>query len=280
MLRTWARAYQERSLLCKLIKLVPLELSDSIVRLPRRNTCSASSMEWQFRTSPRLKIGRGSDVSSTVYSTSTSRMVHQQVLLPHATASHVPRRPQYIYAACQLYRAIFTRAAGSSRCYRCLHSPIGIRRSIRRVPPKTGGWRLPGRRCESGSHVSARRCSQSLVGCAALRCGRAPGSGTGCVPFLAILVPGCRRLITDCIDIDGVLLFSSVGAVQLLHRLEELQIAVAQGSSDEYLAILKAIVKGASGNDALRRLQRTRFALAKYYAACTVMADDTERWRV
>ncbi|KZV65089.1 hypothetical protein PENSPDRAFT_756755 [Peniophora sp. CONT] len=92
-------------------------------------------------------------------------------------------------------------------------------------------------------------------------------------------------LLCDAVELldlaqDGVLLFSSVGAVQLLHRLEELQIAVAQGSSDDYLAILKATLKGASGSDALRRLQRTRLALAKYYAACTVMADDVERWHV
>lgn len=70
-----------------------------------------------------------------------------------------------------------------------------------------------------------------------------------------------------------------MGAVQLLHRLEELYIAMTQSSDDEYLAILKATLKGASGNDALRRLQRTRLALAKYYAACTVVADDAERWR-
>ena len=79
-------------------------------------------------------------------------------------------------------------------------------------------------------------------------------------------------------DSDGVLLFSSVGAVQLLHRLEELQIAVAQGSDDEYLTVLKGTTRDAGANDVLRRLQRVRLALAKYYAACTVMADDAERW--
>ncbi|KAI0028322.1 Nup85 nucleoporin-domain-containing protein [Vararia minispora EC-137] len=72
---------------------------------------------------------------------------------------------------------------------------------------------------------------------------------------------------------DGVLLFSSRGAVQLLHRLQEVYTAVDQCSGDDYLDALRRTMKGASTKEATNRLRRTSLALAKYYAACTVMAD-------
>lgn len=89
---------------------------------------------------------------------------------------------------------------------------------------------------------------------------------------IRILAPpiGIPILMDQC-GSDGLMLFSSSGAVELLKRLEEVNIRAIQGSGEDYLSVLVKTMKNGSLKDALQRLKVTRLALAKYYAKCTMV---------
>ncbi|KAI0310662.1 nucleoporin Nup85-like protein [Amylostereum chailletii] len=78
---------------------------------------------------------------------------------------------------------------------------------------------------------------------------------------------------TELLKIEAAMLFSSVGAVELLRRLEEIYVRTTQGSGDDYLSVLRRTMKGASEAEALRRLEMTRLTLAKYYGRCTMVGS-------
>ncbi|KAG7093511.1 hypothetical protein E1B28_007185 [Marasmius oreades] len=80
-------------------------------------------------------------------------------------------------------------------------------------------------------------------------------------------------LLCDAVDLlqgGSNSLFSSNDLVLLLRRLEEIHIRTSQGCGDDYLNVLLRTIHGKSEKDALDRLKPVRFALAKYFARCTV----------
>lgn len=67
------------------------------------------------------------------------------------------------------------------------------------------------------------------------------------------------------------MLFTTSDACLLLHRLEEIHIRSAQGSTADYLSVLARTTKSGGEKHALQRLQVVRLALARYYAKCGVI---------
>ncbi|KAI0048718.1 hypothetical protein FA95DRAFT_1594946 [Auriscalpium vulgare] len=81
-------------------------------------------------------------------------------------------------------------------------------------------------------------------------------------------------LLCDAVELlraDGLMLFTSFGAVQLLKKLEEVLTRSAQGSGEEYLSVLVKTMQGATEKEAIYRLKAARLVLAKYYARCTMI---------
>ncbi|KAL0569065.1 hypothetical protein V5O48_012909 [Marasmius crinis-equi] len=86
-------------------------------------------------------------------------------------------------------------------------------------------------------------------------------------------------LLCDTVDLlqhGPVSLFSSSDVVLLLSRLEEIHIRTLQGCGDDYLNVLLRTINGGSEKDALDRLKTVRFALAKYFARCTIAGNNND----
>lgn len=81
-----------------------------------------------------------------------------------------------------------------------------------------------------------------------------------------------RFLGSDCADIAEVMPFDIGEVFELLRRIEEVQIRTAQGSGAEYLGALISQLKKGGEYEALRELESVRFALARYFARCSVLS--------
>ncbi|KAI0917961.1 hypothetical protein AcW1_006947 [Taiwanofungus camphoratus] len=75
----------------------------------------------------------------------------------------------------------------------------------------------------------------------------------------------------DLLQNSDSMLFTTSDACLLLHRLEEIHIRSAQGSTADYLSVLARTTKSGGEKHALQRLQVVRLALARYYAKCGVI---------
>jgi nuclear pore complex protein Nup85 len=82
---------------------------------------------------------------------------------------------------------------------------------------------------------------------------------------LAYRRPGLTQSAADAMH------FSTAGACELLHRLEEVQMRASQGSGQDYLSVLVKVVRVGSEQEALLRLRIVRVALARYLARCAVI---------
>lgn len=81
-------------------------------------------------------------------------------------------------------------------------------------------------------------------------------------------------LLCDSVNLlqyGDAMLFSSTGACELLHRLEEIQIRTSQGSGDDYLSVLAKTIAVDGEQEVLIRLRTVRVALARYLARCAVI---------
>ncbi|KAI0294307.1 Nup85 nucleoporin-domain-containing protein [Multifurca ochricompacta] len=90
-------------------------------------------------------------------------------------------------------------------------------------------------------------------------------------------------LLCDAVELvrhDSLMLYSSSGAVELLKRLEEVNLRASQGSGDDYLSVLMVTMKGATEGEVLQRLKSARLSLAKYYAKCTMVAGGRDVTRL
>ncbi|CAL1715565.1 unnamed protein product [Somion occarium] len=70
---------------------------------------------------------------------------------------------------------------------------------------------------------------------------------------------------------NEAMLFTSEDTCLLMHQVEEIATRTAQGSGQDYLAVLARTIKNGDEKQAMQRIQIVRLALTRYYARCGVI---------
>ncbi len=83
------------------------------------------------------------------------------------------------------------------------------------------------------------------------------------------------NLIVNASKSAPELLFSSSGASMLLQKLEEIFIRTSYGAGADYLSVLLRVIRGTGDREGLGRLKTVRWALAHYFARCSVLVDSS-----